>query len=302
MHGALEEGVLYISVQCMLVAVKDKLGWELDRLERFLKAAWQFPREAGKKMRGVWRIFNSFSCAKMDERIKFKSTASELLGMYVLLRHWIFAVVALQPVDLSNEIAAFAACCKVIDLIMQLKKGYADQMCASELLHKLTLANQMALRLHIETFGTSMVRPKHHRMFHIPQQIAKHKCVLDMFVVERLHLIVKESFAYMSNTVDFEASLLRGTMLRQIERLKDKNFFGSIQGKVMPLRGYPGAWLGAKLSYEGMTICAGDVVWRHGTAAKVIALAVEHDNLFVLVEKAPAGKTLMHRRPGLLSM
>ena len=30
MHGALEEGVVYISVQCMLVVVKNKLGWWLS--------------------------------------------------------------------------------------------------------------------------------------------------------------------------------------------------------------------------------------------------------------------------------
>ena len=284
MHGALQDGTLYISVQCILVSVKEKLGWETDRLERFLKADWCFPKDKSQKLRSVWRVFDSFSRSNMDEKIKFKATSSELLGMYVLLRHWIFTVVALQPVDLTAEINAFEACCKVIDLIMLLKKGWSDQACTRNLLTQLKAANGTALRLHIETFGTGMVRPKHHRMFHIPQQIENHKCVIDMFVMERLHLVVKESFANLCNTIDFEGSLLKGSMVRQIERLNEgTNLFGTLHGSLMPLRGYPRARAGAKLSYEGMAISVRDVVLRDGAAARVFACAEEDGNLFVLV-------------------
>ena len=37
------------------------------------------------------------------------------------------------------------------------------------------------------------VRPKHHRMHHIPLHIALDKWVVDAFTMERLHLVVKES-------------------------------------------------------------------------------------------------------------
>ena len=37
------------------------------------------------------------------------------------------------------------------------------------------------------------VRPKHHRMHHIPLQIALDKWVVDAFTMERLHLVVKKS-------------------------------------------------------------------------------------------------------------
>ena len=44
MHGALEDGTLYVSCQCLLVRLKAKLGWGTDRMERFLRADWDFPR------------------------------------------------------------------------------------------------------------------------------------------------------------------------------------------------------------------------------------------------------------------
>ena len=192
MHGALEDGTLYVSCQCLLVRLKAKLGWGTDRLERFLCADWDFPKATARKMRNIWHIFDSYARSHMDNRIKFKSTASELLGMYVLLRHWVLTVVCIQPVDFAGEIDAFRAQCRVIDLIMTLKKGFADQTCSEEILAELQAAIDVSLRLHIATYGTETVRPKHHRMHHIPLQIALDKWVVDAFTMERLHLVVKE--------------------------------------------------------------------------------------------------------------
>ena len=236
MHGALEDGTLYVSCQCLLVRLKAKLGWGTDRLERFLRADWDFPKATARKMRNIWHIFDRYARDHMDNRIKFKSTASELLGMYVLLRHWVLTVVSIHAaVDLADEIAAFTAQCRVIDLIMTLKKGFADQTCSGEILAELQTAIDDSLRLHIATYGTETVRPKHHRMHHIPLQIARDKWVVDAFTMERLHLVVKESFSYLRNHADFEGSLLRGSMLGQIERLQDKLFFGLL-GRKVPIK------------------------------------------------------------------
>ncbi len=283
MHGALEDGTLYVSCQCLLVRLKQKLDWDTDRLERFLRADWDFPKVTANKMRNVWHLFDSYARSHMDNRIKFKSTASELLGMYVLLRHWVLSVVAVQPLDLTAEIDAFRAQCRVVDHIMTLKKGLADQACAEEVLAELRAAVEVSLRLHIATYGTEMVRPKHHRMHHIPTQIARDKWVVDAFVMERLHLVVKESFAYLRNHADVEASLLRGSMLRQIERLKEKHFYGLL-GRQVPLRGFPGCLAAKEMHYSGMTIAARDVVLRDGAAGRVIACAAEQSNMFVLVQ------------------
>ena len=166
---------------------------------------------------------------------------------------------------------------------MTLKKGFADQTCSGEILAELQTAIDDSLRLHIATYGTEKVRPKHHRMHHIPLQIARDKWVVDAFTMERLHLVVKESFSYLRNHADFEGSLLRGSMLRQIERLKDKLFFG-LAGRKVPLRGFPGCLAASEMNYAGMTIAARDVVFRDGVAGRVIACAEDRGDLFLLVQ------------------
>ena len=72
-------------------------------------------------------------------------------------------------------------------------------------------------------------------------------------------------------------------MLRQIERLKDKQFFGLV-GRKVPLRGFPGCLAAKEMNYAGMTIAARDVVLRDGVAGRIIACAEDQSDLFLLVQ------------------
>ena len=72
-------------------------------------------------------------------------------------------------------------------------------------------------------------------------------------------------------------------MLRQIERLKDKQFCG-LAGRKVPLRGFPGCLAAKEMNYAGMTIAARDVVLRDGIAGRIIACAADQSDLFLLVQ------------------
>ena len=76
---------------------------ECPNLAELYAQKWHFPQATARKMRNIWHIFDSYARSHMDNRIKFKATASELLGMYVLLRHWVLTVVCIQPVDLASQ-------------------------------------------------------------------------------------------------------------------------------------------------------------------------------------------------------
>jgi hypothetical protein len=65
-------------------------------------------------------------------------------------------------------------------------------------------------------------------MQHIPKQIGKAGLVIDAFIIERLHLVVKEVLTNMHNPVHFEASLLKGCCVKQIAALKKNVLHGLI--------------------------------------------------------------------------
>eukprot|EP00959_Pyramimonas_sp_CCMP1952_P411805 8629540-Pyramimonas_sp.AAC.1 len=81
---------------------------------------------------------------------------------------------------------SFEAACEVVGLCMTAKRssGLVFQHAAASL--------RGVLRRHAETFkaayGGGKVLPKHHACFHIPDQFLADRCVVDMFVVERLNL------------------------------------------------------------------------------------------------------------------
>ena len=47
------------------------------------------------------------------------------------------------------------------------------------------------MRKHLAAYGDANIKPKHHWMFDVAEQLATHPCVLDAFITERLHLRVK---------------------------------------------------------------------------------------------------------------
>jgi len=259
--------------------VSGKLSLPEDGLKDFLKANWQFPKVFRAKLLNMWRIVDK-------EGMPLKATASELLGFYVLLRYYVNVVIvpmaALQAVDIEAELAPFYAACKVVDKIMALKRGHADAPHREELLGDLQSAMAECISLHVARYGTREIKPKHHRMQHIADQIRKDLYVLDCWIIERLHLIIREILGNVRNPVEFEASVLRGVCLKQMMTLKDTVLAGLI-GPTAPLQGFPFATIANRMRFCGMYISIGDVVTRNGIPARVTACAVE-DDYFVLVE------------------
>ena len=133
-------------------------------------------------------------------------------------------------------------------------------------------------------------------MLHIAAQIRKDLYVLDSFIIERLHLIVRQSLQHLRNPVDFEGSLLRDVCLKQMLALKDTVLAGLI-GPTSPLQGFPLATIATRMRFCSMDISIGDVVTQNAIPARVTACAVEDDSYFVLVEVWHATGVVQRWRP-----
>ena len=290
MHGALQDGVLFVGINLTMVAVKDRLDLDLESLEKFLRGDWLFPKARRSKMGQIWRMFDAHARARMDERQKFKYNASELLGLYVLLRHFMLAVVVpvatARGADLDAEISVFLAWCTVIDIIMALKQGFAQQDDDSSevLLQRLEAALDKAMALQMRVHGDASFKPKHHRMQHIADQIRRFKFVIDAFIIERLHLVVKDVLAKVHNPIIFERSLLRGAYNKQLLALQSRSDFNGLAGPTAPLQGYPGSLAAKNMNFCGMAISVGDVVFRGEVAGEVTVCASEGHRIFAIVQ------------------
>ena len=201
--------------------------------------------------------------------------------MYGLLR--LFCESRLAGVDgLSGHMASFRALCKVVDLLLSAKRRLVPPEQAAV---DIGTACERFLSSHLEVYGEDLVRPKHHWLLDIASQVRHHGMILDAFIIERQHLLVKALAEHIRNATVFEVSCMASVVTRQLQASRGElATVDGIVGNATVLPGEPGTWIAEKLAIFGVEVSVGDVVHRGGDVGLVKACAEAHGTLAVYVE------------------
>ena len=196
------------------------------------------------------------------------------------MRHYVELRFKGRPHEITAERNSFFACCRVVDIILQMKTGIVDCKSASGR-RELSDAIFEHLRLHIAAYGTGNITPKHHLNHGLPKQYSE-KGVFDAFVAERLHLRVSEVAELCKNLPHFERSVLGRVMQRQILALRNDDLRSGLRGKLV--RSHDGLSLASSMQCASLKIATGDIVSFARQAGIVVACAAEDScKLFVIV-------------------
>ena len=277
MHAALQDGFFSVETHLLLTSCQ-KVGVTFERVEAFLKQSkWQYPQAARQKSKALHRIFSEHredSCAAAQ---KLKCSASELLGVYALIRFFVVTEVPHHP-SVKQQLESFFAACRVIDLIVAAKNGFIDSAKAAS---DLRAAQQDHLARHLLIYGTEWVKPKHHFMLDIPEQITQFNAVLDCFVTERCHLKVKPIAENVLNTSCFERSVLEGVICTHHRDAADPEFcVNGLRGQTAAM---DGIMVADKLEYFGLHLHVGDMLRRQDAFGTCVACLLD-DKLYALVD------------------
>ena len=118
-----------------------------------------------------------------------KGSASEFLGLYSLLRHFVELLFVGRPDDeLAAPRASFSALCDFIDSLLDLKKGIAA--CTNEVCDGLKDKYWRFRRLTQEAYGQDHLIPKTFLNHELPNQFRAKGRVFNAFICERIHLRV----------------------------------------------------------------------------------------------------------------
>jgi hypothetical protein len=139
-------------------------------------------------------------------------------------------------------------------------------------------------RLHQIAYGSVYIKPKHHWMMDIPAQLVRDQCVLDAFIIERTHLVVKGIADHIDNTRCFEQSLLSGICTQAFEYAAVAEAGDGLVGRCAPLPGFPGVHVADKLSVLNIEVSVDDIIVRGADAGVVVACALEVGRLLVVVD------------------
>jgi hypothetical protein len=221
-----------------------------------------------------------------------------LLGLYGLLRHF-FEIHVGDGGAVLAEYRSFLAACEVLDLILMAKRCTGDVV---QVANRLAIAAPEHLRLHIVAYGTRYVKPKHHWTLDVPAQILRDGCVLDAFIIERTHLLVKGIAEHVRNTSGYEKSVLSGVLSCAFKAAEVAQLGDSLLGRVASLPGHPNVQVADKMAIFTFEVAVDDVILRGDSAGIVVACVLEHGRLMAVVDvMVQVGVVSNHTRAFALS-
>ena len=273
MHSMLQNGTLTEEIYLFTQACNE-LGYRHHQLADYLKSEWVFPHCRKSQSRGLWHVFDAFRSRSSAEAERLKASASEILGIYSVVRHWVATVVGLQP-EIADKRASFEAGCATLDIMLQTKKGfYTTAQGSAALLH----ATERHLQLHIAAYGVDKVKPKHHWMFDVAEMMKDTPVIIDAFIIERLHLRAKRHADPVKELKVYEKATLAGVINEQFEDAK-RPLTDGLRGKPVE---YDGALVCDHMNVGATGFSTGDVVSR-GAQMGVIAICVEEDGVLMSI-------------------
>ena len=279
MHVLFSNGICQLEFYLLLEHAKSKCGISYNHLRLFMGSAWEFAHVHKTRGAAVADLFSESRANASTET--FKAGASEVLLVYPLFRH--FVVKLLSPsVAMSGPVSSLLALCDVVDEVLRVKRGHGRRLAL------LIASIKKYLTVFVNTYSADLVRPKHHFLHHIPQQIERDGMLLDCWVHERKHQMVKRSCNWVDNTSQFEKSALARALNEQSRQLGEPSCFCT--GLRAPFMLWPEArevfgtavMVSRALSHEGFLVHTGDVVLLQDEVFKV-SVCVNADGLHYVV-------------------
>ena len=218
-----------------------------------------------------------------------KASAGEVIQLYCLLRHWVETRLPTDRPEIARSKRAFLLACKAVDILLLAKRR---SLPLSEASVRLRLALTEFLKEHVAQHGVERVRPKHHWAFDIAETMATDHFLFDAFVIERLHLRVRNIADNVSCMASFERSVLSGVLNDHARRASSCVSGGGLLGQSAPFPDVPTALISDKLEWGGFRAAVGDVVFYGQQLGVVVACCIEESVLYVVVELAELLRTL----------
>ena len=210
-----------------------------------------------------------------------RASASELLMVYPLVREFTMAIV--EPTSaLELECRSVLCLFEVVDALLLAKRTGASPAVSSKM--------QAFLQAHQAAYGTTHTKPKHHYGLHDCMRAQRGGLMLDCFVHERKHQVLKRAANPTKNTRAFESSVLSRALLEQSRQINalahDRCLLGNSvrDASVCAALGVAEAALAKGVRFDGLEINTGDLVLFGVEAGHVHGAVAAQGSFFLLIE------------------
>ena len=281
MHCLLSNGIVGHETSALLSEMQE-IGITWNDLRSFAISRWRICKAHGRAA----KMEACFSKARETAFVagkEFKAGASEMWLVFPILLHFLYQVA--QPLrQLPNQIASYAALGVILGL-------YQKGKCGVDVADELASAIKAHSTLFEAAYSYLEFMPKHHWLAHVPQQMRRHHVILDAFVGERRHNIVKTCAADIKHTHGFEKSVLCKVICQQLDVISRPEFLTDSLRHEQPcdelakLVSAPTASMSTNMTWKGQLLGMDDAIWAGGTFSVIKACCSVGSDLAVLVDR-----------------
>ena len=196
MHVYLSNGIAGWEIEKMLQALTKDLHCTMKDVRQFFQADWKAcSKSKARCLQHATRALND------DSPHNWKGDAGTTMMVAHVLDYVLETVIEPLSVDaLSKPVSSFHAMARCLRCATTMKFQGNTQARAEGLL----AAAQQHLRLFVEAYGDTEVKPKHHYALHLGPQFAHRSSWVDCFALERKHKAMKTRATDAKNLTKFE--------------------------------------------------------------------------------------------------
>ena len=177
---------------------------------------WSFPGHAAGKTGHAASMFEAKRVAAHKKAGHLKCTASEILGVYAVLRLYMKTCI-LEP-ELQLQVHAFLAWCRVLDILLTANSRMPRP-------GELQAEVEQALQLACHAGWSDWLRPKFHWSLHFEQCLQRCQGLPCCFSTERKHKIARKYGSGVANTTQYETTVLSEVVSDHFTQVSEKQPF-----------------------------------------------------------------------------
>ena len=279
LHVFYSNGVWGFELMEFLGAMKDCHDMSVADIRAWcVECNWQTSVSIQLKLGEVFGEARANSCKGSDH---FKGPASELLGVYPLVRY--FAETQVPDTNgMQPALDSLMVMTEVLDLIEEASKRPSKER-ISQIVIDLTFSSKVHHEAFIVAYGKAKVKPKHHLLLHIPQQIEEDEGVVSCWAQERKMGMARQACAHTSTMDNFEVGHLARMWNEQLRQLENPSWAKVLQGKILDC-----TELALALGTADAQVSS-SMRWRHAILANGDMMRVDGNRMCLVVGCCQAG-------------
>ena len=218
MHVMFVGGVFGQAMWEYLSDCKRKKGITYEKIDLFMQADWRCPFHRTESLRRVRKAFTKKREAASNRKVGVKLNASEQLDVYPLIRRF----AELHDCDeLHDASISLINICEVADALQQAKRQHFKCRQTMAVLIKDLVRKYLDVRKAI--YGKLGVKPKHHKLCHLWTQLLEDGFLMDCFILEHMHCMIKPLAEPLLHNKHFEKTCITRAVQVRCRQLEKKD-------------------------------------------------------------------------------